>query len=117
MGAADIVPGISGGTVALITGIYDELIKTISSVNLATFQFLFQGKFKEFWDALNGNFLLPLGLGLFSALILMARVMSFLLTNYGIYTWSLFFGLILALQVLYLLNLPIISETFKKIIY
>ena len=57
MGAADIVPGVSGGTIALITGIYEELIESIKNINLSLFQTLFKTGFKDFWKKLNGNFL------------------------------------------------------------
>ena len=60
MGAADVVPGVSGGTIAFIVGIYDELINTIKSINLQSFKLLFTFKFKEFWKAVNGNFLFSL---------------------------------------------------------
>ena len=60
MGAADIVPGVSGGTIALITGIYEELIESIKNINLSLFQTLFKAGFKDFWKQLNGNFLLTI---------------------------------------------------------
>lgn len=96
MGTADIVPGVSGGTVALITGVYNELIKSISSVDHHLLKDLLKFDFKAIYTKLNLSFLIPLGLGIFSALILMARLMSFLLQNYGVYTWSTFFGLLVA---------------------
>lgn len=58
MGAADVVPGVSGGTIAFITGIYEELINTLKSINLKSIQLFFQFKLKDFWTAINGNFLL-----------------------------------------------------------
>ena len=59
MGAADIVPGVSGGTIALITGIYEELITTIKNINLDLFKSFFASGYKKFWIELNGNFLYP----------------------------------------------------------
>lgn len=96
MGMADIVPGVSGGTIALVTGIYDELVSSIAKVNKTAFQLLWQKKFKDFFEYLNIWFFLPLGAGIFSAIILMSRVMHFLMSEYAIYTWSFFFGLIVA---------------------
>ena len=96
MGMADIVPGVSGGTIALITGIYDELIATISSVNKSFFQKLLNWDLKAIKEHLNLSFILPLFLGIISAIFLMSRLMHFLMGTYPVYTWSLFFGLILA---------------------
>ena len=96
MGMADIVPGVSGGTVALITGIYDELIKSISLVNTDFIKLLFQFKIIKALEHINIKFLAPLMLGILTAIVSMARLMHFFMNNYSVYTWSLFFGLILA---------------------
>ncbi|MBN2817552.1 MAG: DUF368 domain-containing protein, partial [Bacteroidales bacterium] len=64
MGAADVVPGVSGGTIAFITGIYEELINSIKSINLRAVKLFFTGKFAEFWKAINGTFLLSVLLGI-----------------------------------------------------
>ncbi|MEM7162312.1 MAG: DUF368 domain-containing protein [Bacteroidota bacterium] len=96
MGGADVVPGVSGGTIALITGIYEELIQTINQVNFSTIRLLFKGEFNSFWKALNGNFLLVLIAGIVISFVSLAKVMTFLLENHPLLLWSFFFGLILA---------------------
>lgn len=96
MGMADIVPGVSGGTIALIAGIYDTLIETVSSVNKEFFKKLLRFDIKAMLEHINGPFILPLFAGIISAIVLMSRVMHFFMNHYGVYTWSLFFGLILA---------------------
>ena len=96
MGAADVVPGVSGGTIAFITGIYSELIDSIKSVNIASFRLLFAGKFQEFWSKINGGFLLALILGIFLSIISLAKVLQELLERSPAPLWSFFFGLIIA---------------------
>ena len=96
MGAADIVPGVSGGTIALITGIYEELIESIKNINLSLFQTLFKTGFKDFWKKLNGNFLLTIYLVITAAVFLLANLISYLLSNHEYKIWGLFFGLVLA---------------------
>ncbi|MAX65496.1 MAG: DUF368 domain-containing protein [Bacteriovoracaceae bacterium] len=96
MGMADIVPGVSGGTVALVTGIYDELISSISSVNKKFLSLVLHLKIKQAFEHVNGHFLLPLFIGILTAIILMSRLMHFFMNEYALYTWSIFFGLILA---------------------
>lgn len=96
MGAADVVPGVSGGTIAFITGIYEELIDTISSVNLQSLQLLFKGKIAAFWKEINGNFIVSLLLGIVVSIVSLAKLIAFLLADHPIATWSFFFGLVLA---------------------
>lgn len=96
MGAADVVPGVSGGTIAFISGIYEELLNSIKSFNATTFKLLFTFKFKEFWKEVNGNFLLALVLGIGISIFTLAGLMTWLLENEPIATWSFFFGLIVA---------------------
>ncbi len=96
MGMADIVPGVSGGTIALVTGIYDDLIRAISSVDKTFFGHVFQFKIKAALNHININFLLPLMVGILTAVISMSRLMHYFMSDFPIYTWSLFFGLILA---------------------
>ena len=103
MGTADIVPGVSGGTVALILGIYEELINTISSLNLHSLKVLTTFNWDRIQEEFNLKFLLPLLLGIFSAIFLMAGIMHYLFENYSLYTWSLFFGLIVG-SILFLLK-------------
>ena len=100
MGAADIVPGVSGGTIALITGIYEELIESIKNINLRLFKTLFRKGFKKFWHDLNGNFLLTLALGIMSSILLLAQFISYLLLNHEFKIWGFFFGLILSSGIL-----------------
>lgn len=100
MGASDIMPGISGGTIALITGIYDKLIGSISNIKLLFLKPLFKGDFKGFkkqlFEEIDFNFFIPLGLGIALAMLLMAGVINYLLGNYAAFTYSFFAGLILA---------------------
>jgi len=96
MGAADVIPGVSGGTIAFITGIYEELINSIKSINLAALKLLFTGKLAEFWKAVNGTFLLSLFTGIAISIISLAKGLKYLLDHYPILVWSFFFGLIVA---------------------
>jgi putative membrane protein len=96
MGAADVIPGVSGGTIAFLTGIYGELIDSIKSIDLEAIKLLFTGKFREFWLKINGNFLLALVLGILISIFSLAKVMQYLLVYHPIPLWSFFFGLILA---------------------
>ncbi len=95
MGAADVVPGVSGGTVAFITGIYEELIDSIKSIDLDAFRLLGRFKIADFWKKINGNFLITLLAGIVTSLVSLARLMTYLLDNHPIAIWSFFFGLIL----------------------
>ena len=96
MGAADVIPGVSGGTIAFISGIYEELINSIKSVNAKSLKLLFSFKFKAFWKAVNGNFLLALVSGILISFLSLAKLMLFLLHNYEVQVWAFFFGLVLA---------------------
>lgn len=96
MGAADVIPGVSGGTIAFITGIYEELIESIKNVHPRLLTIWKKEGFVAFWKAVNGNFLLVLFLGIGTSLLSLAHVVSYLLDTYPIYVWSFFFGLILA---------------------
>ncbi len=96
MGAADVVPGVSGGTIAFITGIYEELIDTISGVNLSLLKILKKEGVKAFWNQLNGNFILALFVGIGISIVSLAKVISYLLDAHPILVWSFFFGLVLA---------------------
>jgi putative membrane protein len=95
IGAADVIPGVSGGTVALITGIYNELIHSIRSVDGQAVSLVRQLRFADCWKKINGNFLAPLLAGILTSLLLLAGVMNYLLKNHPILIWSFFFGLIL----------------------
>ncbi len=96
MGAADVVPGVSGGTIAFIVGIYDELINSIKSINAANLRLLFRGKFSAFWKNVNAGFLLAIVSGIFISIFSLARIVTWLLEEYPILIWSFFFGLVLA---------------------
>ncbi len=96
MGAADIIPGVSGGSIALITGIYDHLIEVIGSIGIDLVKDFFKGNFKKVAKDVDIGFLLPLLAGILTSIFTMARLMNFLLEEYTLYTWSGFFGLILA---------------------
>lgn len=96
MGAADVVPGVSGGTIAFITGIYDELINSIKSINAASLKMFFTGKWGEFWEMINGKFLLFLLAGIGISVFSLAKIITWLLVAYPVLVWSFFFGLVLA---------------------
>lgn len=96
MGIADAIPGVSGGTIALLLGIYEELISTISGLNFGLITKLKNNGFKSFWESINGNFLITLVLGIGISLILFVKISANLLTSHPLYVWSFFLGLILA---------------------
>ena len=96
MGAADVIPGVSGGTIAFIMGIYDEFVGSIASINAEAMKLLFKGQFKAFWKHINGTFLVSIVLGIGISVVLLAGLMQTLLTVYPIQTWAFFFGLIVA---------------------
>lgn len=96
MGAADVVPGVSGGTVAFITGIYEELLRSIKGINFSILQLVLKGEIKQAWEKLNGNFLLSLFIGIAISIVGLSKIILFLLTTYPIIVWSFFFGLIAA---------------------
>lgn len=107
MGAADVVPGVSGGTVAFITGIYDELLKSINAVNAQNMKLLFTLRIVEFWKAVNGNFLLALLTGIATSILSLAKLMTWLLETHPIKIWSFFFGLIV-------ISAPLVLREIKK---
>ncbi|WP_247235623.1 DUF368 domain-containing protein [Telluribacter sp. SYSU D00476] len=96
MGAADVVPGVSGGTIAFITGIYEELLASIRSVNGEALKLLLAFRIKALWQHVNGTFLLTLLSGIGFSVLSLSRVILFLLANYPVLLWSFFFGLIVA---------------------
>ena len=95
MGAADIVPGVSGGSIALIAGIYQELLDSINDFNLDNLKLLKSFQIKEFYLRLNGNFLLSLVLGIMTSIFALSRVITYLMDEHPIPLWSFFSGLIL----------------------
>ena len=96
MGAADAVPGVSGGTIAFISGIYEELVSTISNINISLFKTLFKQGIIAFWKQLNGNFILALLSGVIVSYITFMRLAKYLLEHHPVLIWSFFFGLIIA---------------------
>ena len=96
MGAADVIPGVSGGTIAFMTGIYEELVGSINAINTTAMKLLFSGKFKEFWKHINGNFLLSLIAAILVSILSLAKLMTYLLEHHPVQTWAFFFGLIVA---------------------
>ena len=102
MGGADVVPGVSGGTIAFITGIYEELLDSIKAVDVEALKLLVTFKFSAFWTKINGSFLLPLFLGILASVFSLASLMHYLLNNHAISLWSFFFGLIIVSSILVL---------------
>lgn len=96
MGAADAVPGVSGGTIAFISGIYEELISTISNIKLSLFKTLFKDGIKTFWKDANGNFILALLAGIIVSFVSFMKLAKYLLEEHPVLIWSFFFGLIIA---------------------
>ena len=96
MGAADAVPGVSGGTIALIIGVYEELINSISSINSSLIKTLINDGISEFWKKLNGDFLIALFSGVVISLVIVMNFASYLIENYPILIWSFFLGLVSA---------------------
>ena len=96
MGAANVIPGVSGGTIALITNIYEELIDSLKSFNLNAFQLLVKGQFQALHSQLNLNFLVPIILGIVVSILSLAKLFDYLLIEFPAHTWAYFFGLVLA---------------------
>jgi putative membrane protein len=96
MGAADVIPGVSGGTIAFIMGIYDEFVGSIASIDAEAVKMVFKGRFRDFWKHINGNFLLSLVIGIGVSVVAIAGMMQMLLKQHPIQTWAFFFGLIVA---------------------
>lgn len=101
MGAANVVPGVSGGTMALITGIYKDLVDAINGfASISTWKILFRRDLKGFWAAIKGPFLLSIGIGVVLSIFSLAKLMTYVLESYPVHTWAFFFGLIVASSVL-----------------
>tara|TARA_B110000971_G_scaffold144729_1_gene147908 strand:+ start:5875 stop:6795 length:921 start_codon:yes stop_codon:yes gene_type:complete len=96
MGAADVVPGVSGGTIAFISGIYEELIESLNNINSAAFKELKSKGFKHTWDKLNGAFLLALMSGILTSIFSLAKGVEWFLEHHPILLWAFFFGLVAA---------------------
>lgn len=96
MGAANVIPGVSGGTVALITGIFERIINAIKSFDANAFHLLFKGRIKELLAHVDFYFLLALGTGMLISIISLARIFKYLFASYPVFIWAFFFGLIIA---------------------
>ncbi len=107
MGAADVVPGVSGGTIAFISGIYEELLHSIKSVNIYNIKTLLKGDLASFWSAINGWFLLVLFIGIGISVVSLAKVITGLLDSHPQLVWGFFFGLIIA-------SILFIGKSIKK---
>ena len=116
MGAADVVPGVSGGTIAFVTGIYIELINTIKSLNLRALQTLKSEGIGAAWRFINGRFIVILLAGILTSLFSLAQVMQYLLVEHPLPLWSFFTGLIVA-SVVYLLRQNPLRSTYEKLIF
>ena len=114
MGAADVVPGVSGGTIAFITGIYEELLNTINAVNFDALKTLKQKGLTAFWTQINGNFIVALFLGIGISIASLAKLITYLMANQATLLWSFFFGLIIAS--IYLVGKKITKWNLSKII-
>jgi len=95
MGVAEIIPGVSGGTIAFITGIYEELIESIKSINSYGIKLLVSFRIKKFWSHINGSFLTTLLFGMIFSILFLSRIIEFLLTDHPFKIWGFFFGLII----------------------
>ena len=114
MGAADIVPGVSGGTIAFITGIYEELLKSISSINFKIFSLLKTKSIKSIWHEINGNFLACIFSGILFSVFSLSKTITFLIKSYPVLVWSFFFGLILASS--FIVGRTIRRWNFRKVV-
>ena len=94
MGGADVIPGVSGGTIALITGIYDQLINSIRSIDASLIKPILKFQFGFVWQRVNGSFLVNVFAGVLISIFSLARIITYLLVNHPILIWSFFFGLI-----------------------
>ena len=106
MGAANVIPGVSGGTIALLTGIFNELIGALNALlTPKALKLLFKGSFREFWEYIHGTFLLWLGAGVVASVFSLAKLMEYVLSHHPVQTWAFFFGLILVSAVFMLADL------------
>jgi len=111
MGIAEIIPGVSGGTIAFITGIYEELIDSIKSINTNTLKLLLTFKFSSFWREINGTFLITLIFGMLTSILIFSRFIVYLLDDHPFKIWGFFFGLIIASGILIFYQIQRLSST------
>jgi len=114
MGAANKVPGVSGGVVAFVAGFYEEFIDSLQRVNKTALKLLLKGRFKSFYDYINGKFLSLLFFGMIISYFSVSKVLDYLLQNYELYVWSLFFGMIIGS--IYYINKDFKDWNFKSIL-
>lgn len=115
MGAADLVPGVSGGTIALITGIYKELLESINSISLSNLKLWKQQGLKSVWGKINGPFLIAVFGGILSSILLLSRLLEWLIENHPLVLWSFFFGLLIA-SIIYLFRTEL-SFSMLNVLY
>lgn len=106
MGAANKVPGVSGGVVAFVAGFYEEFIHSLQKVNSTAFKLLLKGRFKAFYNYINGRFLSLLFFGMIVSYFSVSKILDYLITHYQLYVWSVFFGMIIG-------SIYYISKDFK----
>lgn len=107
IGMANVIPGVSGGTIALITGVFQRLINALKNIDFVTIKAFLKGNFTEVFNRLDFKLLLPLGLGVIVGILTLAKILDYFFINYPILTWSYFFGLILA-------SVFLVSSQIKK---
>lgn len=96
MGAANVIPGVSGGTIALLTGIFNELIEALNAIlSPEAWKLVLKGQFRSFWEHIHGTFLLWLGIGVIASVFSLAKLMEYVLCHHPVQTWAFFFGLII----------------------
>lgn len=115
MGAADLVPGVSGGTIALITGIYKELLESINSISPSNLKLWKQQGLKSVWGKINGPFLIAVFGGILSSILLLSRLLEWLIENHPLVLWSFFFGLLIA-SIIYLFRAEL-SFSMLNVLY
>ncbi len=108
IGAANVIPGVSGGTIALISGIFEKLIDSLKSFDIKALKLFFSGRFKEFAKYVNLDFLIAVFAGVFVSILTFAKLLEFLFQDYPVYVWSFFFGLIVA-------SVYFVGKTIKKV--
>ena len=107
MGAANKVPGVSGGVVAFVAGFYEEFIYSLQKINLKAFKLLISGRFRSFYQYINGKFLGLLILGMLISYFSVSKILDYLIVHYELYVWSAFFGMIIG-------SIYYISKDFDK---
>lgn len=106
MGAANVIPGVSGGTIALLTGIFGRIIDCLNSfMEIETWKLVIKGQWKEFWQKIDGRFLVALFIGVVASIFSLARLMEYVLNYYPVQTWAFFFGMIAASGVVMLMGI------------